>query len=75
VRLDGLLNIYSYSGATPIIIVYAATAISGTLAVDEEGLEARTFAPGEIPWNDLAFRSTEQALKEYLADEWLKRPA
>ena len=74
VRLDGLLNIYSYSGATPIIIVYAATAMSGTLAVDEEGLDARTFAPGEIPWSDLAFRSTEQALKEYLAGDWLTRP-
>jgi len=74
VRLDGLVNIYSYTGATPIIIVYAATAVSGSLAVDDEGLEARTFAAGEIPWNDLAFRSTEQALKEYLAEHWLKRP-
>ena len=31
VRLDGLVNIYSYSGRTPVIVVYAATAIGGQL--------------------------------------------
>ena len=35
VRLDGLVNIYSYAGRAPVIIVYAATAIGGTLAADE----------------------------------------
>ena len=42
VRLDGLVNIYSYAGRAPVIVVYAATAIGGTLAADdEECLEAR----------------------------------
>ncbi|MEO8681269.1 MAG: NUDIX hydrolase [Vicinamibacterales bacterium] len=67
IRIDRLVNIYSYTGATPVIIVYAATRIGGTLAVDEESLEAREFSPDEIPWDELAFRSTREALEEYLA--------
>jgi 8-oxo-dGTP diphosphatase len=65
VRIDGLLNVYSYGGAAPIIIVYAATFVGGELCTDEECLEARLFAPDEIPWNELAFRSTREALEDY----------
>ena len=66
VRLDHLINIYSYAGRAPVIIVYAATMISGELAVDDEGLEIREFALDEIPWDDLAFRSTQEALRDYI---------
>jgi ADP-ribose pyrophosphatase YjhB (NUDIX family) len=66
IRLDRLVGIYSYAGRTPIIIVYAATLTSGTLIVDEEGLEAHWFEPGAIPWDELAFRSTQEALRDYL---------
>jgi len=65
VRIDRLLNIYSYQGRTPVIIVYAATMIGGCLGCDDEGLEARFFEADEIPWDDLAFRSTQEALKEF----------
>jgi ADP-ribose pyrophosphatase YjhB (NUDIX family) len=67
VRLDGLVNIYSYAGRAPVIVVYAATAIGGTLAGDDECLEAATFDASEIPWDALAFRSTEDGLRDYLA--------
>ena len=33
VRLDGLVNIYSYAGRAPVIVVYAATAMGGVLCV------------------------------------------
>jgi len=67
VRLDGLVNIYSYPERAPVIVVYAATAIGGTLACDEECLESAEFDPDSIPWNQLAFRSTEEGLRDYLA--------
>ena len=67
VRIDGLVNIYSYPGRAPIIIVYAATMIGGCLACDDEGLEAEFFAPDALPWDALAFRSTHEALREFLA--------
>lgn len=66
VRLDRLINVYSYAGSAPVIIVYAATALAGELCSDEECLEARVFRPHEIPWNELAFRSTQEALREHL---------
>src|SRR5690606_37858155 len=67
IRLDGLVNIYSYPGRAPVIVVYAATALSGTLCVDDEGLETAPFAPAAIPWDELAFRSTSEGLRDYLA--------
>jgi ADP-ribose pyrophosphatase YjhB (NUDIX family) len=67
IRLDSLINIYSYAGRAPIIIVYAATMTGGCLACDEEGLEAGFFTADTIPWDALAFRSTQEALREFLA--------
>ncbi len=67
VRLEGLVNIYSYAGRTPVIVVYAATAVGGELCVDDECLETETFAPEAIPWDNLAFRSTQEGLRDYLA--------
>jgi ADP-ribose pyrophosphatase YjhB (NUDIX family) len=66
IRIDRLINVYSYAGRAPVIIVYAATMTGGSLACDEESLEARFFAPDAIPWNELAFRSTEEGLRELL---------
>jgi ADP-ribose pyrophosphatase YjhB (NUDIX family) len=67
VRLDRLINVYSYPGRAPVIIVYAATMTGGCLACDDESSEGRFFAPDEIPWDELAFRSTHEALREYFA--------
>jgi len=66
VRLERLINVYSYPGRAPVVIVYSATIVGGTLMVDDEGLEARFFHAEEIPWDDLAFPSTHDALREYL---------
>lgn len=66
VRLDRLINIYSYAGRVPVIVVYSATMMGGCLGCDDEGLEARFFEPETIPWEDLAFRSTREALQEFL---------
>jgi ADP-ribose pyrophosphatase YjhB (NUDIX family) len=71
IRIDSLLNIYSYGGRSPIIIVYAATALSGDLCADDECLEAGLFRSSEIPWDALAFRSTTEALRDYFKTEWL----
>ena len=67
VRLDGLVNLYSYPRRAPVIVVYAATAIGGSLSYDEECLEGAEFDAASIPWNELAFRSTEDGLRDYLA--------
>lgn len=66
IRLDRLVGVYSYAGSTPVIIVYTATKIAGELAVDDESLEVREFDIADIPWDELAFLSTREALREYL---------
>ena len=66
VRLDGLVNIYSYPGRAPVIVVYAATAIGGMLCIDDECLETALFDPATIPWDELAFRSTHDGIRDYL---------
>jgi ADP-ribose pyrophosphatase YjhB (NUDIX family) len=65
IRLEGLVNIYSYAGRAPVIIVYAARWVAGEVRIDEESLEARTFSRDQVPWNALAFRSTREALVDY----------
>ena len=67
VRIDGLVNIYSYPGRVPVIVVYAATAIGGSLAVDDESSETAEFGASDIPWENLAFRSTHDGLRDYLS--------
>ena len=67
VKLNGLVNIYSYPGRAPVIVVYAATAIGGDLRGDDECLEAGEFTTDTLPWTDLAFRSTHEGLRDYLA--------
>jgi len=67
VRFDRLVNIYSYTDTAVIIIVYAATMMGGELCNDDECLEAKLFHPDDLPWDELAFRSTREALRDYLA--------
>ena len=49
VRLEGLVNIYSYAGRAPVIVVYAATAIGGALCIDDECLETAEFDKSRFP--------------------------
>jgi hypothetical protein len=39
----------------------------GCVACDDEGIEAMFFDAGSIPWDNLAFQSTRDALTEFLA--------
>ena len=66
IRLDALVNIYSYPGRAHVIVVYAATAIGGRLAVDDEQLEAALVETSAIPWGELAFPSTHDGLRDFL---------
>ena len=66
VDLTGLHNVYSYPGA-PVIIVYRAKVIGGTLTMCEENDCLEWVAPDAIEWDTLAFPSTREALREWVA--------
>jgi 8-oxo-dGTP diphosphatase len=67
IKLDGLVNIYSYAGRAPVVIVYSASVLGGELCGDEECLETALIRPADLPWDDLAFLSTREALRDFLS--------
>ncbi|MCZ6801404.1 MAG: NUDIX hydrolase [Nitrospirae bacterium] len=69
VAINRLLGVYSYAEYPVIIIVYVADLIRGEPAVGDETLEVKYFDPSHLPWDDLAFPSTNQALRDFLAQE------
>ena len=73
VKLEGLAGVYSYRGQTPIMIFYYASPVSGFLVAGDECLEAKVFPPDKIPWDEIAFKSTAQALEVYLKKKKGKR--
>ena len=66
VKLGPLLNVYSYPRSPNVIVVYTADVIGGELAAQDESVEATTFLPSQIPWAELAFASTKDALRDYI---------
>jgi 8-oxo-dGTP diphosphatase len=66
VKLSSLLNVYSYPGSPNIIVVYAAEVVGGELTAADESVEAGSFLPSDIPWENLAFASTKDALNDYI---------
>jgi len=66
VRLDGLLNVYSYSDVGVVLVAYRGSVIGGKAVLTPESREIRAFRPEDIPWDELAFASTRDALRDYL---------
>ncbi|MGC8780779.1 MAG: NUDIX domain-containing protein [Anaerolineae bacterium] len=48
-----------------ILLIYRARPVGGTLTARDDVNEARWFAAHEIPWDELAFESTAQVLREW----------
>ena len=66
IELGALVGVYSRSGERIVLVVYAARAL-GIARETDEATEVRAFAPDELPWDELAFWSTTQALRDVLA--------
>ena len=66
VEITRLLGAYSFNDSEVVVVTFAARVIGGTPVVGDESLEVATFSPHELPWDTLAFPSTQLALKEYL---------
>ncbi len=66
VQVKSLLNVYSYPGNPVVLIVYKADVTNGVPQAGDEALEVGFFDPAEIPWGDLAFPSTRDALRDYI---------
>jgi ADP-ribose pyrophosphatase YjhB (NUDIX family) len=65
IELGALVGVYSRPEERVILIVFRART-SEAPQPTAEAPEIRAFAPAEIPWDELAFWSTEQALRDAL---------
>jgi ADP-ribose pyrophosphatase YjhB (NUDIX family) len=66
VRVKRLLNVYSYQGHRTVVLAFVTQYLAGELAAGDETLEARVFGLKELPWDQIAFQTTRDALREYL---------
>ena len=66
VALGDLVGVYSRADERVVLIVFAAR-ITDTPQTTPEAPQVEAFAPDEIPWQELAFWSTTNALKDFLA--------
>lgn len=61
VELGRLVGVYSRPEERIVLVVFHARAL-GTPSTSAEASEVRAFGTGELPWQELAFWSTEVAL-------------
>jgi ADP-ribose pyrophosphatase YjhB (NUDIX family) len=66
IEAGGIIGLYSYEGEIPAIAVFQAQVISGDAKPLDETMDVRGFPRNKLPWTEMAFPSTEQALKDYL---------
>ena len=67
VALGRLVGVYSRADERVVLVVFEGVAL-GEPRTTPEAPEVRAFAPGDIPWNQLAFWSTERALRDLMDD-------
>jgi ADP-ribose pyrophosphatase YjhB (NUDIX family) len=66
IALQRLVGVYSRPDDRVVLIVYAATAAEPPRTT-EEATEVTAYHPQQLPWDELAFWSTAQALRDFLS--------
>lgn len=66
IEASGIIGLYSYEGEIPAIAVFRARVVGGEPEPLDETMDVRGFPRDKLPWTEMAFPSTEQALKDYL---------
>ncbi|HEV2092887.1 MAG TPA: NUDIX hydrolase [Rubrobacter sp.] len=68
IRAKGIIGLYSYEGQIPAIAVFHAEVVGGEPVPLDETMDVKGFPRDGLPWTEMAFPSTEQALKDYMRD-------
>jgi ADP-ribose pyrophosphatase YjhB (NUDIX family) len=66
VRLTGMQGVYSYKNAGVVTVVFRGEVYGPAPRAGHETQSVKAFHPHDIPWKDLAFRSTFQALRDWV---------
>jgi len=68
VEIGSLLAVVHVLHARQVHVFFRAALLNPEYGAGAESLEVALVAPAEIPWGELAFPSTEYALRRYLED-------
>ena len=66
VEVDKIIGLYSYEDQVPVIAVFSGRVTAGKPAPLDETMAVKVFPYDDLPWSEMAFPSTEDALKDYL---------
>jgi ADP-ribose pyrophosphatase YjhB (NUDIX family) len=66
IEVADIIGLYTYEGEVPAIAVFAAQIVGGEPTPLDETMDVKSFPRDGLPWTEMAFPSTEQALKDYL---------
>jgi len=61
-----IIGFYSRPEAAVVVLAFEARIASGEARTSPEALEVRAFRPEAIPWQEIAFRTTTWALRDWL---------
>lgn len=68
VIIEALHGVYARPDVGIVLVVYRGTSESDSAVVgDFESMAVQWYAPEEIPWAELAFETTEHALRDWIA--------
>jgi ADP-ribose pyrophosphatase YjhB (NUDIX family) len=62
-----IIGLYSRVQAAVVVIAFEARIVAGEPLVTREALETRPFAPDEIPWQEIAFETSVQAIYDWVS--------
>ena len=66
IEIGEIVGLYSYENQIPVIAVFSGRVTGGEPEPLDETMAVKIFPRDGLPWAEMAFPSTEQALKDYL---------
>jgi ADP-ribose pyrophosphatase YjhB (NUDIX family) len=66
VEPGSIVGLYTRPEAAIVVIAFEARIVGGVVTRTAEALEVRPFCPDAIPWPELAFRTSEWALRDWV---------
>ena len=68
VELEGLFTLFNVARVGQVHFFYRARMLDTDFVPGPESLEALLFAEADVPWDEIAFRTTKQTLELFFAD-------
>ena len=61
-----IIGLYSRLEASVVVVVLEARVVGGVMRTTPEALEVTPFAPGDIPWTGIAFKTSFHAIRDWV---------